>query len=80
MLVLLTSVFLGGFFFPLSLMFPWVRSVSYVLPASYGAASLRDVVLQGSALAPVNLAAPLLLGVGFYAIASIGLWREMRRT
>lgn len=79
MLVLLTSVFFGGFFLPLDQLFPWVRSVSYVLPVTYGAIDLREIMLRGTIPAWQFLAGPLALGLVFYLIATIGLRRQMHR-
>ncbi len=79
MLVLLTSVFFGGFFLPTDLLFSWVRSISFALPVTYGAINLRDLMLRGADPAWPYLVGPLLLGLGFYAVAIFGLGRQMRR-
>jgi ABC-2 type transport system permease protein len=78
MLVLLTSVFFGGFFLRLDQLFPWVRVVSYALPITYGAIDLRDIMLRGVRPEALMLAGPLLLGIVFYTVAGIGLRRQMR--
>jgi ABC-2 type transport system permease protein len=79
MLVLLASVFLGGFFLPLDLLFPWVRSVAYVLPATHGAIELRAVMLRGVLPAVPFIVGPLLLGLVFYTVAILGLRGHLRR-
>jgi ABC-2 type transport system permease protein len=79
MLVLLTSVFFGGFFLPLDQLFPWVRAVSYLLPVTYGAIDLREVMLRGDVPAWQYMLGPLVLGLAFYAVAGYGLGRQMRR-
>jgi ABC-2 type transport system permease protein len=79
MLVLLASVFFGGFFMSLEQLFPWVHVISYALPVTYGAADLREVMLRGSAPPPALLYGPLALGLLFYLISALGLRREMRR-
>jgi ABC-2 type transport system permease protein len=79
MLVLLTSVFFGGFFLPTNLLFGWVRTISYALPVTYGAINLRDLMLRGADPTWPLLAAPLLLGIAFYTVALLGLRRQMRR-
>lgn len=79
MLILLTSVFFGGFFLPLNLMFSWVRGVSYALPVTYGAVNLRDVMLRGAAPDWTFVLGPTMLGLALNAVALYGLRRQMRR-
>ena len=79
MLLLLASVFFGGFFLPTNLLFAWVRSISFLLPVTYGAISLRDLMLRGSDPAWPYLLGPLALGLVFYLLATLGLARQMRR-
>jgi ABC-2 type transport system permease protein len=79
MLVLLASVFFGGFFLPTDLLFAWVHVVSYALPVTYGAIDLRDVMLRGAEPAWRFVVAPLAIGLLFYAFAFLGLRRQMRR-
>lgn len=78
MLVLLTSVFFSGFFLRLDQLYPWVRVVSYALPITYGAIDLREIMLRGVRPELLMLVGPLALGIVFYAIAGIGLRRQMR--
>ncbi|HEY8599663.1 MAG TPA: ABC transporter permease [Thermomicrobiales bacterium] len=47
MLVLLASVFFGGFFLGLESLAPYVRVVSYALPVTYGIRALQSVMLRG---------------------------------
>lgn len=47
MLVLLASVFFGGFFLGLDSLAPYVRVVSYALPVTYGIRALQAVMLRG---------------------------------
>jgi ABC-2 type transport system permease protein len=79
MLVLLASVFFGGFFLPIDQLFEWVRPLSYVLPVTYGTIDLREVMLRGAAPSLVHLLGPLALGLVFYVVAIAGLGRQMRR-
>jgi ABC-2 type transport system permease protein len=79
MLVLLASVFFGGFFLPLDQLFPWVRAVSFILPVTYGAIDLREVMLRGLQPDLQYLLGPLTLGLFFYLVATLGLRRQMRR-
>jgi ABC-2 type transport system permease protein len=47
MLILLATVFFGGFAFSLDRISWPVRAISYALPATYGIHSLQDVMLRG---------------------------------
>ncbi len=60
-------------------MFPWVRSGSYLLPVTYGAVDLRDVMLRGARPDLPFLLGPVGLGLVFYLLAFVGLRRQMRR-
>ena len=77
--IVVTSVFFGGFFLPLNLMFSWVRGVSYALPVTYGAVNLRDVMLRGAAPDWTFVLGPTILGLALNAVALYGLRRQMRR-
>ena len=77
MLVLLSSIFFGGFFLPLESLQPWLRSVSYVLPVTFSSIDLREVMLRGVAPAPYTLAALAGLGAACYVIASLSFARQM---
>jgi ABC-2 type transport system permease protein len=79
MLVLLASVFFGGFFLPLEQLFPWLQGLSYLLPVTYGSIDLREVMLRGVAPEQIFLIGPLVLGLVLYAVAYVGLRRQMRR-
>ena len=77
MLVLLSSIFFGGFFLALSTLWEPIRMISYILPVTFGALDLRDVMLRGVAPQPLMLLAPALLGLVLYAIASWSFSRQM---
>jgi ABC-2 type transport system permease protein len=47
MILLLASILFSGFFLPLTSLLPYVRSVSFALPVTYGILSLKDVMLLG---------------------------------
>jgi ABC-2 type transport system permease protein len=79
MLTLLTSVFFGGFFLPLDQLWPQVHVLSYLLPITYGAIDLREVMLRGAAPPQAFLVGPLALGLLFYGLAMFGLRRQMQR-
>ena len=63
MLLLLASIFFSGFFLDLRLMWGPMRSLSWLLPATYAIRILQDVMLRGNHI-------PLLLIIG---ISGIGL-------
>jgi ABC-2 type transport system permease protein len=77
MLVLLASIFFGGFFLALNTLWVPIRAIGYVLPVTFGSIDLRDVMLRGTAPEPIMLLAPLLLGLILYAIASWKISRQM---
>lgn len=47
------STLLGGVFYPVSALPPWVQTISHLLPITYGLQGLRDVLLRGATLAAV---------------------------
>jgi ABC-2 type transport system permease protein len=48
MLVLLASIFFGGFFLPLENFFPPIRIISYALPLTHGIIGFQDIMLKGT--------------------------------
>ena len=77
MLVLLASIFFGGFFLPLDTLWEPVRAISYLLPVTFGSLDLREVMLRGVAPDPATLAVLALIGVLCYFGASMELSRRM---
>lgn len=79
MIVLLSSIFFGGFFLSLDLLQPYVRVVSWMLPATYGTQLLQDIMLRGlftanDSLLLIGLTA---MGVVFFLLALVLLRRKM---
>ncbi len=79
MLVLLASVFFGGFFLGLESLAPYVRAVSYSLPVTYGIQSLQAVMLRGEQPPIYALAALGAIALGLYVISTILFRRQLRR-
>jgi len=78
MLVLLASVFFGGFFLGFESLAPYVRVVSYILPVTYGIRALQAVMLRGEQPPIWTLAA--LGGMALLLfIVSTGLFRRQFR-
>jgi ABC-2 type transport system permease protein len=77
MLVLLASIFFGGFFLALDTLWEPVRAISYLLPVTFGSIDLREVMLRGVAPEPVSLVALGAIGIACYAAASLELSRRM---
>ena len=77
MLVLLASIFFGGFFLALDTLWTPIRAISYLLPVTMGSLDLRDVMLRGSVPDATSLAALGIIGVVCYAVASLDLSRRM---
>jgi ABC-2 type transport system permease protein len=79
MLVLLASVFFGGFFLGLESLAPYVRVISYALPVTYGIKALQAVMLRGEApvwWVPVALGAMALL---LFIVSTALFRRQFRR-
>jgi len=79
MLVLLTSVFFGGFFLNLQTLWEPVRALSYALPVTYGISLFQDIMLRGVAPNEMTLLWLLGLGVGFGLIGYVLFRREFRK-
>lgn len=79
MLILLASIFFGGFFLRLETIWPPVQTVSYSLPVTYGIASLQVIMLRGGT--PEIWLLPALGGLGllFALLSFFRFSRELRR-
>jgi ABC-2 type transport system permease protein len=54
-LVLTASMFLGGVYYPTSVIPSWIRSLAEFLPLTYGLRAIRRIVLRGE---PISTVAP----------------------
>lgn len=79
MILLLASIFFSGFFLPLSTLLPYVRSVAYVLPVTYGIKSLQEVMLLGRPPEWWVFAAPLGICLVTLFVATRLLQRDLVR-
>jgi ABC-2 type transport system permease protein len=79
MLILVASVFFGGFFIPLSGLRTSVHFVSYALPVTYGVQALREIMLAGRAPGPEILLPLAGLSLGFYSLCTLIYIRQNRR-
>jgi ABC-2 type transport system permease protein len=77
MLVLLASIFFGGFFLALDTLWAPIRTISYLLPVTFGSLDLRDVMLRGTVPDLGSLGVLALIGVLCYVGASLELNRRM---
>lgn len=75
MLVLLASMFFSGFIMSLDSLWLPVRTVSGLLPTTYGILMLRDIMLRGLAPSPVLIGTLVILGIVLYFVA----WLLLRR-
>ena len=75
MLILLASLFFGGFFLSLSQLTYPVEAISLLLPVRYGIAALQDVMLRGDVPAATDIAGLSILAVTGFA----GSWYLLRR-
>ena len=68
-LVLLASTFLGGVYYPTTIIPGWIESISAFIPLTYGLTALRAVLLEGGSLASVWREVSILLA--FAAVATL---------
>jgi len=67
-LVLLASSFLGGVYYPTTVIPGWIKSISAFLPLTYGLTSLRAVLLEGRSIAFVWRELAILMGFTVVAL------------
>ena len=79
MLVLLASVFFGGFFLGLDSLAPYVRVVSYALPVTYGIRALQSVMLRGEQPALWLLGALVAMAAILFLLSSQLFRRQFKR-
>lgn len=79
MLVLLASVFFGGFFLGLESLAPYVRVISYLLPVTYGIKALQAVMLRGEQPALWVLGALAAMAVILFITSTVIFRRQFRR-
>jgi ABC-2 type transport system permease protein len=48
--IIMPSIFLSGFYFPLEAMPRWLQFLSYIIPARYGLIIVRSIILKGVGL------------------------------
>ena len=78
MLTLLAGLFFGGFFLDLDgLLYP-VKTLSWLLPVTYGIRMLQDVMLRGADLAPRDIAGASALIVGYGGLVVLLLHLRLR--
>lgn len=76
MMLLLATVFLGGFLVSIERFVPGLRWVSWLLPATHGIDAARDVMLRGRLDEPLHLVALAVMAVVLTALA---WWLTRRR-
>lgn len=76
MMLLLATVFLGGFLVSIERFVPELRWVSWLLPATHGIDAARDVMLRGRLEEPLHLVALAAIAVVLTAVA---WWLTRRR-
>jgi ABC-2 type transport system permease protein len=78
MLILLASVFLGGFSFTLDRIDWPIRAISYALPATYGIRSMQDEMLRGFSRYPIDTIALVLGAIAAFFLTLLLYRRELR--
>lgn len=84
-LVLTASMFLGGVYYPTSVIPSWIRNFAEFLPLTYGLRALRRILLRGDAITSVVPDVLMLTGMTMVTIATgVGLFyfalRRARRS
>lgn len=75
MLLLLASVFFGGLFLNLNLLWAPIRFISWLLPATYGTELLQSLMLRGLPPRPLLFVGLASLGLLLFVIS----WSRMKR-
>jgi ABC-2 type transport system permease protein len=78
MISLLVSVFFSGMFLDLRYLWEPVRTVSYLVPATYGTILYQNIMLRGLGVDPILIAALLGIGVFLCLVSWYALRREMK--
>ena len=79
-LVLLASTFLGGVYYPTTVIPGWIKSISAYLPLTYGLTALRAVLLEGRSLVTVWRDVSILVAftVGALVVSTIAFRAALR--
>jgi ABC-2 type transport system permease protein len=80
MIALLTSVFFSGALISLNSLWLPVRTLSWLLPATYGVQLLQNIMLRGLSFNPILLGGLLAIGLFLFFIAWYLLGRLMARS
>jgi ABC-2 type transport system permease protein len=78
MLVLLASLFFGGFFLDLDTLRYPVKALSWLLPVTYGIRILQDVMLRGDDPAAFDVAGLVVTAVVYGGVAAVLLRHRLR--
>jgi ABC-2 type transport system permease protein len=68
--VLTASMFLGGVYYPASVIPSWIRELTAFLPLTYGLRALRRVVLRGESITSVGPDIAMLSGMTLLSLAA----------
>jgi ABC-2 type transport system permease protein len=79
LLVLLASVFFGGFVLAIDQFLPWAQVLAYLLPVTHATRLLQDVMLRGGSYAWWELSALGGLWVVLFGIAWLTFRHSLRR-
>ena len=72
-LILLASTFLGGVYYPTTVIPGWIESLSAFLPLTYGLTALRAVLLEGRSVVTVWRDISILLAFTAVALVASGI-------
>jgi ABC-2 type transport system permease protein len=78
--VMLPSMLLSGFMYPIRNMPEWLQAVTHVIPLRYFLTVIRSVMLKGSGLADLwqELAALAIFGVTFVVVGALSFHKRLK--
>jgi len=70
--IMMPSIFLSGFMFPIENMPQWVQAITYLIPLRYFVTIIREIFLKGSGMAVLwpQVAALLALGIAILGLSA----------
>jgi ABC-2 type transport system permease protein len=72
-LILMASTFLGGVYYPTTVIPGWIKSISAFIPLTYGLTALRAVLLEGNSITTVWRELSILLAFTVVALIVSGI-------
>ena len=76
----MASTFLGGVYYPITVIPGWIKSISAFIPLTYGLTALRGVLLEGNSITTVwrDIAILGAFTAGALVVSGIGFRAALR--